>query len=693
MVGYETKVYDSIGNSHDRKNLYLKEVAELQEKYEETKDINYKNKLKELVSNKNSNKYIIELNKAKEEEKEFLKGLKTLAEKHKKDNDNILPKSLLKLDVEFRLAIEKIEFYKKYVDLSYDFELEYKSNKILVEQLPLIIREYNNLNKDIRFINEELKNIDKNQENIVKKEIEEYIEDRKKLLEEQKLQLKDKKNKGIISKKAYKNEVKQYKYKFKDDIETKSFESKEKYYINLKKSIEFIFKDGIKTRKKILNADISDLRRKTPVEVENKDTWKAIVTIPIPGLGQILNKQYMKSLFFLIGSLFIYSVAIPYNLGFGNYQGTGISGLLSLAEGGARLDKSLIFMIEGIIAFVLLVFAVLILILSFKDVHGVLKNKFKGVRENNWFETKDNIENNGFPYIVSIPALILIVFIVIVPIATALLLSFTNMDPDHQSKFSWIGFKNYSMLLKGEGMAGSVFWKILVWTLIWTFGATTLSIFIGFALALLAHNERIRGKVVFRTIFLLPWAVPAFITIMFFSIMASPGGAITEILSGIFGTDVLIKNSTVLTRIALICLQGWLGSSYIFLLATGVLQGIPGDLYEAADIDGATALQRLTKITIPLVLFQTAPLLVSQYTFNFNNFSIIYLFNQGGPFNPTNYGNLAGSSDILISYIYNLTMVNGYQAVGAAITIFISIGLMIFTFIGYRNSKAFKEDI
>lgn len=112
MVGYETKVYDSIGNSHDRKNLYLKEVAELQEKYEETKDINYKNKLKELVSNKNSNKYIIELNKAKEEEKEFLKGLKTLAEKHKKDNDNILPKSLLKLDVEFRLAIEKIEFYK-----------------------------------------------------------------------------------------------------------------------------------------------------------------------------------------------------------------------------------------------------------------------------------------------------------------------------------------------------------------------------------------------------------------------------------------------------------------------------------------------------------------------------------------------------------------------------------------------------
>lgn len=97
------------------------------------------------------------------------------------------------------------------------------------------------------------------------------------------------------------------------------------------------------------------------------------------------------------------------------------------------------------------------------------------------------------------------------------------------------------------------------------------------------------------------------------------------------------------------------------------------------------------KITIPLVLFQTAPLLVGQYTFNFNNFSIIYLFNQGGPFNPSLYGNMAGSSDLLISYIYKLTIENQYQSIGAAITIVISIVLMIFSYIGFKNSKAFKE--
>lgn len=693
MIKYDKKVYDSIGNEHIRKNIYLKELSELQSLYEETNDKIYKEKIDSLISKKDSHEYILKMKDIDKKEKVFIKGLKSIRETHRKENTEILPKKLLELDIDFRIALEKVEFYKEYIDLSYDYELEYRSNLILVEQIPLIIREYKNLYKDIQYIDSELKNIDKSQEVEIKKNIDSYIGNRKRELDSQKDLLKKKHKDGLISGKAYKNEIAQAKYKYKDDIEAKSYESKEKYNENLKKSIRFIFKDGVKTRTKILNADIADLRRKIPVEVENRGLWKSIITIPIPGLGQILNKQYMKSVFFLIGTLFIYGMAIPYALGFGNYQGSGISGLITLAKGGSRLDKSLIFLIEGIIAFFLLFIAVIIILLSYKDTSKVLKDRFIGIREKNWFETKDGIENNGFPYIVSLPALIIILFIVIVPIATALMLSFTNMNPDHQSKFNWIGFKNYLMLIKGQGMAGSVFWKILVWTIIWTFGATTLAIAIGFILALLAHNERIKGKVFFRTIYLLPWAVPAFITIMFFSIMASPGGAITEVLSKIFGTDIMIKNSTVLTRIAIILLQGWLGSSYIFLLATGVLQGIPRDLYEAADIDGATTIQRVTKITIPLVLFQTAPLLVSQYTFNFNNFSIIYLFNQGGPFNPTNYGNLAGSSDILVSYIYNLTTVNDYQAIGAAITIFISIGLIFFTFIGYKNSKAFKEDI
>lgn len=394
---------------------------------------------------------------------------------------------------------------------------------------------------------------------------------------------------------------------------------------------------------------------------------------------------------FFLGSLFIYMIAIPYALGFGNYQGEGIAGLISLAEGGGRLDRSILFMIEGIIALVFILIAIFIYIKSFKDTRNVEKAEMAGIRPNNWFETRKFMRTDGFPYLITTPALILIVFIVIVPIVTAILISFTDMNPQNQNKFHWAGLSNYITIAKGQGIAGKAFWKIFGWTLVWTLAASTLAIVLGFIFALLVNNERIKGKKFFRTVYLLPWAVPAFITIMFFSIMTSRGGVLSNAFSSLFNTSLDIKNNTYQTRLSLILIQGWLGHSYIFLLTTGVLQAIPKDLYEAASIDGASGIRRTFKITIPLVLFQIAPMLINQYTFNFNNFSIIYLYNQGGPFNPKVYGNLAGSSDILISYIYKLTMESQYQAIGAAITVFISIILIIISYLGYRKSSAFKE--
>ena len=348
-------------------------------------------------------------------------------------------------------------------------------------------------------------------------------------------------------------------------------------------------------------------------------------------------------------------------------------------------------MIEGVLAIVFVVLAMAIYVFSFKDAHKTEKDQLKGIRPNSFFETKKMMRTDGFPYLISTPALLVIIFIVMVPIITAILISFTNMDPQHQNKFEWIGLNNYLTIAKGQGIAGKAFWHIFAWTIIWTLGASTLAIVLGFVFALMVNNERIKAKKVFRTVYLLPWAIPAFITIMFFSIMTSRGGVITEAINSVFNVSLDIKNNTVQTRTALILLQGWLGHSYIFLLTTGVLQAIPKDLYEAASIDGATGWQATAKITIPLVLFQIAPMLINQYTFNFNNFSIIYLFNGGGPFNPQVYGNLAGSSDILISYIYNLTMNSQYQAIGAAITVFISILLIVISFIGYMKSSAFKE--
>ncbi len=673
-MAYQKTVIDSIGNVHERKNRYLYDLAVAQETGGKKPD-------------KSTHPYEIEYRAYKDAEKKFLEKLKGEVAAYKPDDEH-----LLKLKKMAFAAEKKRDFYKDYIDLDYTAELRYLENVQRAEQIPEALREDERLRTELKETEaalEEAKKLDRTE---IDATIAKLSEERKARYEESLRSIKKSKDDKLISLKAYRNEMRMAKLSLKEDLLGIEVTHDPVLALTQKRdTLQHRVKMELKTRKKVLYADIADLRRKIPIEVHKDRPVFAIPTAILPGLGQFLNKQYMKALLFFIGSLFIYLIAIPYALGYGNYQGQGLAGLVSLANGGLKIHRSMIFMIEGIIAIFLLLIAAGIFIFSYKDVRNVEKNEIQGVRKNLWFETRAIIDEKGFPILVSAPSFLLVLFVVLVPIMTTVLLSFTNMDPTHQNKFSWVGFQNYANVAMGKGVAGGPFWLILGWTLIWTLCATTLAIFIGFLFALLVNNDRVKFKRFWRTVFLLPWAVPAFITIMFFSIMLAPGGPLTEILTSITGQTMNVKADTAMTRTALILLQGWLGSAYVFLISTGVLQGIPSDLYEAAEIDGATGFQRTMKITIPLVLFQTAPLLVGQYTFNFNNFSIIYLFNQGGPFNPSLYGNMAGSSDLLISYIYKLTIENQYQSIGAAITIVISIVLMIFSYIGFKNSKAFKE--
>lgn len=675
---YEKYLVNKVGNQFPRKNLYILDLIEAQGAERER-----------LEKERDKHPYIIELNNFKEKEKIFKDKLSKEASNIKLDSDS---NTIKKLEKRLYKAKARVAFYKEYEELTYDAKLRYKTSLVEIRYLEEIIAYEKYLIAQLTEAEKDLKNIDENERNNILKEIEIKKANSKKHIQDENKRLKSKLKEGVISKKAYKQEKQILKLSQKDLMEQYKLEDP-KLATELKiKNLKYQLNNHSKTKLEILESDISDLRGRIPMETEDVSNRKHLFGIPIPGLGQLLNGQKEKALLFFIGSLFIYFIAIPYALGFGNYQGSGIHGLITLAEGGRKLDKSLIFMIEGIIAIVLLIFSIGIYYFSYKDSKTVEINKSKGIRPKNWFETKQTLRNDGFPYLTISPAIILVVFIVIIPIVTTVLISFTNLDPSHQNKFTWIGLSNYKLIALGEGVAGQTFWLILGWTLIWTLGATSLAIFIGFVLSLLVNQERIKGKLIFRTIYLLPWAVPAFITIMFFSIMVSRGGPITTLLNNAFNISLDIKNNTYLTRTALILIQAWLGSSYIFLLSTGVLQGISKDLYEAAEIDGATGFQQTLRITIPLVLYQISPLLISQYTFNFNNFSIIYLFNEGGPFNPSKYGNLAGSSDILISYIYKLTIENQYQAIGAAITVIISLVLMFFTFLGFRRTKAFKGD-
>lgn len=687
-------LYDNINREYDRKNLYLYEVSVLQGKIEaangkEKEEL--KSKLNELVKNKKDHAYNKKLEEYKKKEKEFLAEIKNKTNDYKSKVDTSLPKSVQNLQVRLFKAKDLVKFYQNYVKLTYDAELIYEQSKLEIAQIPAVIEFAKECTKDLKEAENKLSKLDNVKNEKFNEEFKAFKEAESKKLQERIKEVKSKCKEGLISGQAKDNTIKQLKRKYKEIVLVKSFECEKTYNEEIIKNKKYELSKTVKQKINTVNINVADLRRVYPIETEKTMPWVSWVTFLIPGLAQVINKQYIKSIIMFFATIYIYLIAIPYSLGYGNYKGDGIAGLITLAAGGGRLDRSIIFMIEGILAIFLLLIGIFLMIICFKDANKVEKDTIKGTRHRSWVETKQFVFEDGFPYLVLSPAAIITIFIVCIPVVTTVLLSFTGMGPDTQAKFGWEALKNYKMIFLGQGMVGAIFWRILGWTIVWTIGATSLAIALGFILAIVLNNDRVKGKLLFRSIYLLPWAVPAFISILFFSILFADGGTVINSLREVFGENFSIKNDPFVIRVVLICIQAWLGSAYIFLLSTGVLQSINAELYEAADIDGATSFKKLSKITVPLVLFQTAPLLVGQYTFNFNNYSIIALFNNGGPFDPSKYGNLAGSSDLLISYIFKLTMNSQYQAIGATITVIISVVLMIIAYIGYRNTDAFKR--
>jgi arabinogalactan oligomer/maltooligosaccharide transport system permease protein len=289
---------------------------------------------------------------------------------------------------------------------------------------------------------------------------------------------------------------------------------------------------------------------------------------------------------------------------------------------------------------------------------------------------------------------------IIFPVLVTLFMAFTNYDFKHippAGLIDWVGVKNFFSIFFLSSYRAT-FGAVFSWTVIWTICASTLQIVLGVLTAVVANQQFIKGKRWFGVIFLLPWAVPAFITIMSFSnIFNDSIGAINTqvipMLNHLPFVDigaVAWKTDPFWTKVAIIMIQGWLGFPYIYVMTTGILQSIPEELYEAAKIDGANAIQRFKSITMPMILFVASPIFVTQYTGNFNNFSMIYLFNNGG---PGSVGGGAGSTDILISWIYKLTTGNAPQySVAAAVTLIISFIVISISLIVFKKTNAFDME-
>lgn len=423
---------------------------------------------------------------------------------------------------------------------------------------------------------------------------------------------------------------------------------------------------------------------------------KALLLSLIPGLGQIYNKQKAKGAIFLgvtiLFLIYFFAIAAP-----------ELGNLITLGEVPGR-DNSLFMLIRGAFHFILVIVYFIFYALNLKDAYTIAK------RWNNDYPVpttfKDMLKGiyaNGFPYLLIIPSYIAMTFAIIFPVLVTLLIAFTNYDFQHlppTKLLDWVGVTNFTNIWRLSTFR-SAFGAVLGWTIIWALTASTVQIVIGIFTAIIANQPFIKGKRIFGVIFLLPWAVPAFITILTFSNMFNDSiGAINtqvipllgKVLPFLNGHLIPWKTDPTWTKVALIMMQGWLGFPYIYVLTLGILQSIPNDLYEAAYIDGANAWQKFRNITFPMILAVAAPTLISQYTFNFNNFSIMYLFNDGG---PGTVGGGAGSTDILISWIYRLTTGAAPQySMAAAITLIISLIVISISMIAFKKLHAFDmEDV
>ncbi|PFN20103.1 maltosaccharide ABC transporter permease MalC [Bacillus cereus] len=405
----------------------------------------------------------------------------------------------------------------------------------------------------------------------------------------------------------------------------------------------------------------------------------------IPGMGQIYNKQFVKGLIFLVltGSFIV---------AFGDLLNMGLWGIVTLGTEVPR-DHSVFLLVEGILALIVIVFGLGIYAYNLYDAYQNGKKRDIGTPLNSVKEQYRNLLDQGFPYLMVSPGFLLLIFVVVFPIIFVILIGFTNYDLYHSPPaklVDWVGFKNFIDIFTLP-MWRETFLSVFSWTVIWTFVATTLQVALGIFLAIIVNQRGIKGKAIIRTIFILPWAVPAFVSILVFSGMFNETfGAINNQVLALFGIEKIAwMTDPFWAKIALIMIQTWLGFPFVFAMTTGILQSIPGELYEAATVDGATAWQQFRKITLPLVLYATAPILITQYTFNFNNFSIIYLFNGGG---PAVAGQDAGGTDILISWIYKLTMTSAQYGKAAALTMILSLIVITVALWQFKRTKSFQEE-
>ena len=435
------------------------------------------------------------------------------------------------------------------------------------------------------------------------------------------------------------------------------------------------------------------------------------------GAGSFYHGQIIKGIIFLVIQLGILAVMIfcpsinntPYgwkalvNLSLKNVSEGGV---FDPATGEMTVGSDCKLMILfGFVTIALIFIYFIVWNLNIASSYKADNDKKVGKKPTTFKEDCKELLDGKFHVLMLTPTCIAATVFTILPTIFMIALAFTtyNQEDMHNlgtNLFGWNGLQNFSAVFTGEGSLGfeikNRFLPVLGWTFIWAIFATLSCYFGGIILALLINKKGLKGKKVFRTLFILTIAVPQFISLLAVRNLLGEYGPINSLLQslgwiqepiGFLGLKA--TDSEVLAKVMVIVINMWVGIPYTMLMTSGILMNIPSDLYEAARVDGTSTVKMFFKITLPYVIFITTPYLISSFVGNINSFNTIYLLTGGGPTYP---GYQAGGTDLLVTWLYKVTIDKGMYNTGAVIGIFTFIITATITLITYRRSKAYNEE-
>ena len=358
-------------------------------------------------------------------------------------------------------------------------------------------------------------------------------------------------------------------------------------------------------------------------------------------------------------------------------------------------DKSQQILLYAVATLVIIALFVVIWRASIRSGHKAQSIKASGKKVPTFVDDlKALLDENIHKLLMTPPFAMLLVF-TITPLVYMMLMAFTNYskEGEHLVLFDWVGLKNFADLFNSSSTIGRQFWGVLLWTVVWAFFATFLNFFLGTIMAMIIDRPTTRCKALWRTILSFTIAVPQFVSLMIIRTMFKDDGAVNKLLQTLgfigAGQNLPFWTNATWARVTVIVVNIWVGIPYTVMSVTGILKNIPSEQYEAARIDGANAVQQFVNITLPYMFFVMTPTLITTFTNNINNFNVIYLLSGGG---PTYVGDTAGQTDLLVTWLYKLTVDKQQFNVAAVIGIMTFLILAFVSLVTYRNSASYKDE-